>query len=78
MISAEEGESITFSEVLLVVDGDSRKIGTPLVEGASVTGKIIKDVKGKKVISFKFRRRKASQVKKGHRQPITVVRIESI
>lgn len=74
----EPGSEVTFDQVLLVVDGDKRKIGTPLVKDAQVQGKIVKETKGKKVISFKFRRRKASQVKKGHRQKYTVVEITDI
>lgn len=73
-----EGDTVTFDDVLLVVDGEDRKIGAPKVDGATVEGKVVGDVKGKKVINFKFRRRKASQRKKGHRQQYTVVEITDI
>jgi large subunit ribosomal protein L21 len=74
----EIGEEISFKEVLLVVDGDKRSIGTPTVKGGEVKGKIVGDAKGKKVISFKFRRRKNSMKKIGHRQQYSLVKIEDI
>ena len=74
----EVGEEISFKEILLIVDGEKRNIGTPVVKGAEVKGKIIGDAKGKKVISFKFRRRKSSMKKIGHRQKYTLVKIEDI
>jgi large subunit ribosomal protein L21 len=74
----EIGDDISFKEILLVVDGDKRSIGTPFVKGGEVTGKIIGDAKGKKVISFKFRRRKSSMKKIGHRQKYTLVKIADI
>ena len=73
-----EGDEVTFKEVLLVVDGKKRHIGTPFVKKAQVTAKIIKDVKGKKVISFKFKRRKKSRRIRGHRQKYTEVTITDI
>lgn len=72
------GETYSFNEVLLVVDGETRHIGTPVVKGAEVTATIVKDVKGKKVISYKFKRRKGSRKKIGHRQQYTVMKIEDI
>jgi len=74
----EVGEEVSFNEILLIVDGEKRNIGTPVVKGAEVKGKIIGDAKGKKVISFKFRRRKSSMKKIGHRQKYTLVKIEDI
>jgi len=74
----EVGEDISFKEVLLVVDSKKRSIGTPFVKGAEVKGKIIGDAKGKKVISFKFRRRKNSKKKIGHRQQYTLIKIADI
>ncbi len=73
-----EGDVISFDEVLLVVDGETRKVGTPVVKGATVSGRIVTNVKGKKVIAFQFRRRKASKRKKGHRQQYTQVEITDI
>ena len=72
------GEEITFKEVLLIGGTKTPKIGTPYVEGAEVTATIEKEIKGKKVISFKFKRRKASKRKKGHRQKYTLITITDI
>ena len=78
-VVGEPGESITLSEVLFRKTAPgSFEIGAPLVSGASIKASIIKHDKAKKVIIFKFKRRKKSRVKRGHRQPFTVVRIESI
>ncbi len=77
-MDGEVGSEISFGDVLLVVDGDKRSIGQPTVKGAEVKAKIIGDAKGKKVISMKFRRRKASMTRKGHRQQYTLVKIEDI
>ena len=75
----EPGQAVTFDEVLLRKTGvDAVEIGTPFVKGAVVKASIIKHDKAAKVIIFKFKRRKKSRVKRGHRQPFTVVRIESI
>lgn len=63
--------------VFLSTDGDV-KIGTPYVEGAKVIGKILGEEKGRKVIIFKYRRRKSSKTKRGHRQVYTKVKIEKI
>ncbi|MBU1862421.1 MAG: 50S ribosomal protein L21 [Candidatus Omnitrophica bacterium] len=72
------GDEISFKEVLLVVDTKKCHIGTPYVSGAEVSGKIVREAKGKKVISFKFKRRKGSKVKKGHRQKYTLVEITNM
>jgi large subunit ribosomal protein L21 len=73
----EEGE-ITFGEVLLLEKNKKVEIGTPLVKGAKVTGKILKQGKGKKVIAFKYKAKKREKSKKGHRQPFTEVQIVKI
>ncbi len=73
-IDQEEGSEITFSDVLLMGD----KIGTPTVTGAKVQGKILKQDKYKKVIIFKYKPKKRYKVKKGHRQPYTLVEITKI
>ena len=72
------GDLVHWEDVLLVADGDKIQVGAPVVEGAMVSGKILKQGKGKKLIHFRFRRRKDSMVKKGHRQPLTVVEITDI
>ncbi len=72
------GDTVTFSEVLFRKAGaESYEIGQPVLKG-SITASIVRQMKGPKLIAFQFRRRKKSRVKKGHRQLITVVRIESI
>ncbi len=63
-VMGNEGDDYSFDEVLLVVDGEKRHIGTPVIKGAVVSAKIVKDIKDKKVISFKFRRRKSSMTKR--------------
>ncbi len=73
-----KGEEIVFDKVLLVADGDNVKIGTPLVDGAKVKGTIVKQGRSKKIIVFKFKRRKRYHRKYGHRQYFTAVKIEEI
>ncbi|HVY60157.1 MAG TPA: 50S ribosomal protein L21 [Planctomycetota bacterium] len=69
---------VRFDQVLLVGDEKGAKIGKPTVEGASVLGKVLGEKKGEKLIAFKFRRRKDSKSKKGHRQKYTAVKVEKI
>jgi large subunit ribosomal protein L21 len=71
------GDKITFGEVLLV-GGDTPKVGRPLVHGASVAAEITAQDRGKKLIVFKFRRRKNYRRKNGHRQPYTELKITTI
>lgn len=73
-LDVEEGKTVTFDEVLAL----GNKIGTPLVEGAKVSGKVVKHGKGKKIIVFKYRPKKDSRTKKGHRQNYTKVEITKI
>lgn len=78
LLHAEEGATVNFP-VLMVVDGDKTQVGAPHVEAASVSGKVLKDeLKGKKLISFKYRPKKGYQRKVGHRQRYTRVMIEAI
>ncbi|PIR73309.1 MAG: 50S ribosomal protein L21 [Candidatus Moranbacteria bacterium CG10_big_fil_rev_8_21_14_0_10_35_21] len=77
-IEGEEGDKVLFSEVLLLDDEKSLKIGTPLVKGAKVEGKIIKTAKAKKVVGIKFKAKKRYKVKFGHRQILTEVEIVKI
>ena len=74
----KESQEITFDEVLLLQKGNKSEIGTPFVNGAKVTGKILKQGKAKKVIAFKYKAKKRYKVKKGHRQPFTEVEITKI
>jgi large subunit ribosomal protein L21 len=73
----KEGQ-IVFDEVLLLEKNKKLEIGSPLVKGATVKGKILKDDKSKKVIVFKYKPKKRYKVKKGHRQPYSEVEIVSI
>ena len=77
-IDAEEGSSIDIDKVLMVADGDNVKIGAPYVEGGKVTAKVKAHGKGKKVTIIKFRRRKHSRKKQGHRQLFTELEITGI
>ena len=72
-----KGDKINFSEVLLV-GGDAPKIGQPLVQGAAVAAEITAQDRGKKLVVFKFRRRKNYRRKNGHRQPYTELKITGI
>ena len=72
------GETVELSDVLLVADGEDVKIGQPQVEGAKVTATIVEQGKAKKVLVYKKKRRKGYEVKNGHRQQYTALRIEGI
>jgi len=74
----EEGSEVIFDEVLLLQKGNKLEIGTPLVKGAKVIGKIISQGKAKKVIVFKYKPKTRYKKKAGHRQPYTEVEIKSI
>lgn len=76
-IDAEAGAEVTFNEVVLV-GGETTKVGTPIVEGATVVGTIEKQGKQKKVVTFKYKPKKGSHRKQGHRQPYTKVVINAI
>ena len=77
-IDASKGKSVTFKEVLLLIDGEEITIGTPFIKKARVKAEVVDQKKGRKVISFKYRRRKSSKRKKGHRQSLTVLKIVEI
>lgn len=77
-LEGEEGAKLDFDNVLLVEDGKKIKVGTPNVEGAKVSTKILSHLKGDKVIVFKKKRRKGYKVKNGHRQYLTKISIENI
>ena len=76
-LSADEGSKVTFDQVVMV-GGDSVKVGTPLVDGASVTGTVEKQGRQKKITIFRYKPKKGSRSKKGHPQPYTKVVIDSI
>jgi large subunit ribosomal protein L21 len=77
-LEGEEGSQVEFSQVLLVDDNGKVSVGTPEVEGASVTAKIIAHLKGDKVLVFKKKRRKGYQKMNGHRQFFSEITVESI
>ena len=74
----EAGSTVDIDDVLMIQDGDDAKFGTPKVEGAKVTAKILESKKDKKIIVFKKKRRKGYTRRKGHRQHVSVIKIESI
>ena len=77
-LNAEENEKIKFDKVLAVLSEENPKMGSPYVKGASVTAKIIKSGKAKKIIVYKMKKRKGYHRKQGHRQPYTKVEILKI
>lgn len=76
-LEANEGEVVTLDKVL-VLGGESLKVGAPYVEGAKVTAKVVKIGKGKKINVFTYRSKKGSKRALGHRQPYTKLTIEAI
>lgn len=77
-LNAEENSTVKFDEVLAVLDGENSKIGAPVVEGAAVEAKVVKNGKGKKLTIFKYKAKKNEKKKMGHRQPYTKVEITKI
>jgi len=77
-LGAEAEDTVTFDKVLAVTSDDAQTFGTPVVEGASVTGKVVKNGKSRKVIVYKMHPKKGYRRKQGHRQPYTKVQIEKI
>ena len=74
----EAGDTVKFDQVLAILDGDKATFGTPVVEGASVEAKIVKNGKGKKVRVYKYNAKKGYRRRQGHRQPYTKVEIGKI
>jgi large subunit ribosomal protein L21 len=77
-LAGEAGSTLELGDVLLVADGENVKVGTPNVEGASVKAEIVAHGRGKKLLVFRYRRRKAYRKKTGHRQPFTALKITDI
>lgn len=77
-LAADEDATVTIDKVLLVNDGDSVTVGQPLVEGASVSGTVVSHLRGKKVIVYKMKPKKKTRKKRGHRQELTRLMIDSI
>ena len=74
----KKNQEVIFDQVLLLQKQNKLEIGTPLVKGAKVIGKIIQEGRAKKVIVFKYKAKKRSKVKKGHRQPFMEIEIISL
>jgi len=77
-LDANEGDSVTFDNVMLLIDGEQTTIGAPVIEGAQVKAKVLRHLKGDKVIVFKKKRRKGYKKKNGHRQSFTEISVEDI
>ena len=77
-LNVEAEEAVKFETVLAVLDGENTKIGAPVVEGAAVEAKVVKNGKGKKIHVLKYKAKKGEKKKIGHRQPYTKVEITKI
>ncbi len=77
-LNAEQDAAVSFDKVVAVGAEDGIKVGTPYVEGAVVTAKVLKNGKGKKITVFTYKPKKGEKRKMGHRQPYTQVQIEAI
>ncbi len=77
-LNTGEGEKVEFDRVLFVKDGDESVFGSPYVEGVKVVGKVLKHLKGKKILVFKYKRKKNYRRRRGHRQHLSQVLIEDI
>lgn len=75
-LKVEAGDRVTFDKVLVVNDGTEVKVGTPSVNGAAISGTVVENGKGKKVIIFKYKSKKDYRKKQGHRQPYTMIKID--
>ena len=77
-LAGEAGDKISFNDVLMLDDNGKTAVGRPLVDGAKVTGTLMEQIRGDKIIIFKKKRRKNHRRKNGHRQDLSVVRITDI
>ena len=77
-IEANEGATVSFDDVLLIGEGADIKVGNPTIAGTSVSGKVLRQGKSKKVPVVKFRRRQNYKRTKGHRQPYTLIEVTDI
>jgi len=78
LLDAEPGQEIKLERVLLVADGDESAIGTPVVADAAGSAEVVRQTRGEKLISFKYRPKARTRVKKGHRQELTILRITDV
>ena len=77
-LDVEAGKKVTFDKVLVMNDDSSIKVGNPYIDGATVEGKVVENGKAKKVVVFKYKAKKDSKTKQGHRQPYTMVEINKV
>jgi large subunit ribosomal protein L21 len=77
-IPGEVGSKVTFDRVLMVADGENVRVGQPVIEKAAVLASIVEQDRAKKILVFKYKRRKRYRRKAGHRQPFTAIRIDGI
>lgn len=77
-LKKEPGSVVEFDQVLLISDGSKATVGNPLIPKAQVLGTVVEESKAKKLIVFKFKRKKQYKVTRGHRQPYTAVQINDI
>ena len=77
-LNAEAGDTVTFDRVLAILDGDNANFGAPTVSGATVTAKVEKQGKGKKIRVYKMKPKKGYRRTQGHRQPYTKVTVQTI
>ncbi len=78
LLTGNGSHEVVFEKVLLINSGNAVKVGKPVVSGAAVKGEIIEQIKDEKLIIFKYKRRKNSKTKKGHRQKLSRVKITAI
>ena len=77
-LPGQVGDAVTFDRVLMTSDGETLEVGKPYLDSITVSGKITRQDKNRKIVVFKFKRRKGYRKKRGHRQAYTCVRIDSI
>ena len=77
-LEQEAGDVVKFEQVLAIIDGEEATFGAPVVEGASVEAKVLKNGKGKKIRIFKYNPKKGYRKRQGHRQPYTKVEITKV
>ncbi len=77
-LDVEPGQNIDIARVLLVADGDTAAIGQPVVEGATVSASVVRQMRGEKIVVFKYKPKARTRVKNGHRAELTVLRIADI
>ncbi len=77
-LAGEAGDKVTLDEVLILSDGNGLKVGSPLVAGAKVTAEVIEQGRSKKIVVYKYKKRKNYRRKQGHRQAFTKIKVEKI